>query len=366
MTVSRQSSQPPELRVAPSRSFKPGVGSAASIAKETVEALRGPGDALNLMSGKKFRMIREELDAATPYTGLHAPRGETPRATDIPNPDSPDGKWDPYQFMPRFVFEKGEDALPVSPTFDGDTNWDNNGPSSPGAKDGHYQDGIIGGDQPLNGAFTVTKKGDYHILTYSFYYAHNKAGSYHENDYSTAQVYLKPGPDGKLAPTHLMTSWHHGALLTPWSDLGKDDQGRPMVRVQLGSHALQPFGRGEKAPTDGLHIQGDGQAVLEGRPVSQRLEFEAFQTNVSDARYLDPAHAESVARLETMRWGEAAMNPFLPKLFEDAPPAWEQVAQRGLDSVKSGLDKARDAASKGLDEAREAAGSAWGKLKGLF
>ncbi len=377
MSISRPSSQSPELRVSAPRAFQGGAGAQVELAKEAVEALRGPGDALNLMSGKKFRMIRAELDASTPYTGLHAERGAVPRAIDVPNPDSPDGQWDPYAYMPRFVFEAGEDAFPVPPNFDGDTDLANNGPTAANAGDGHYQDGVVGGRQPLTGAFTVTKKGEYHILTYSFYYAHNKAGDYHQNDYSTAQVYLKPGKDGKLAPTHLMTSWHHGAILTPWQDLGKDDQGRPMVKVQLGSHALQVLGKDEKPPTKGLQIQGDGQAVLDGRPVDQKLAFEAFQTNVKDARYLDPGQAEALPRLEAMRWGEAAVNPFLPSVFEEATPVWQEMAKRGLDSVEKGLGEVKDGLEKGLGEVKDGlekglgevkdgAGKLWGKVKGLF
>ena len=94
------------------------------------------------------------------------------------------------------LFDKAEDALPVSPTFDGDTDLDNNAAEKEDGPAGHYKDGVIGGDQKLSSGFAVTKKGDYTVLSYSFYYPHNKAGDYHHNDYSTAQVYLKPGPDG--------------------------------------------------------------------------------------------------------------------------------------------------------------------------
>ena len=178
-------------------------------------------------------------------------------ATDVPNPDSKDGKWDPLEHMPRFVFHPKEDAFPVSPSFDGDPKLENNGPATPDGK-GNYKDGFIGGDQRLSGAYTVTKKGEYTVLTYSFYYAHNKAVHYHANDYSTAQVFLKPGKDGKLKPEFLVTSWHHGSVITPWKDLAKDKDGRPVIAVNLGSHALQPLGKGQKVPTGGLQIGGDG------------------------------------------------------------------------------------------------------------
>jgi hypothetical protein len=344
---------PAELKVAPSRDFEAGFDSVKDQTTEIMRLIKGPGDSLNLSSGKRFSEARLSLDAKVPYQGVHGQKGLTPSAQDVPNPDSPDGKWDPYALMPRFVFDKAEDAFPIAPDFDGDTDVNNNGHSSGTAKDGHYKDGVIGGDQALNGAFNVTKKGEYTIATYSFYYATNKGGHYHENDYSTAQVYMKPGKDGKLEPTHLFTSWHHGAVLTPWKDLQKDDQGRPMVKVNLGTHALEAYAQGDKPDPEGLQIAGDGRAELNGKPTDHKLSFETFQTNVAGAEYLDPADPASKARMQAMQWGDAAMNPFLPELFEKAPSAFEQFLNRGLDEADKFIDKQVD---QGVDFVKDKAG----------
>lgn len=333
-----------ERMIAPSRHFKPGLESQVEIIANAFHMLTLPGDGLNLVTGKRFREVRDQLEPPTPYVGVHVD-GEAPRATDVPNPDAPDGRWNPTQFMPRFVFDAAEDAYPVRPDFDGDTSLDNNGPETAGGPAGHYKDGMVGGNQGLSGGFTVTKKGDYTILTYSFYYAHNKAGDYHQNDYSTAQVYLKPGKDGKLAPQYLMTSWHHGGMLTPWSELKKDDQGRPIVGVDLGSHALEVR---DSVPAKGLQLRGDGQALLDGKPIGQGIRFDAFQKNIDGARYLDPASPAAKPRISAMTWGEQAINPFLPEVFHDAPPTWLQVVQRGESEVQ------------------KVASGLWHKVKGLF
>jgi hypothetical protein len=272
--------------------------------------------------------------------------------------------------MPRFVFDKAEDALPVSPTFDGDTNLDNNAAATQDAPKGNYKDGVIGGDQKLSSGFAVTKKGDYTVLSYSFYYAHNKAGDYHRNDYSTAQVYLKPGPDGKLQPEYLMTSWHHGEVLTPWKDLPKDEDGRPIVGVNLGSHALEVR---DKVPAEGLSIKGNGQALLNGKPIDQAMTFETFQKNVNGAQYLDPSKDEAKPRLRAMTWGAAPFDPFLPEVFQAQPGAWGQIFQRGeaeagkfakglvakADHALDGaVDKVKDGVSSVVDKAGDVADGA--------
>jgi hypothetical protein len=343
---------PPELQIAPSRDFTAGLKSKANIVVDALKMVNAPGDTLNLVSGKKFREVREELDGGTPYTGVKRNEDGTATATDIRNPDSLDGKWDPFDYMPRFVFDKAEDAYPVSPTFDGDTDLDNNAADKTSDPAGTYKDGVIGGEQPLSGGFAVTKKGEYTVLSYSFYYAHNKAGDYHNNDYSTAQVYLKPGEDGKLEPAYMATSWHHGAELVPWKDLKKDEDGRPIVGVDLGSHALEVR---DSVPEGGLQIRGNGDAELNGKPIDQRLGFEAFQKNIDGATYLDPATPGAKPRLDAMTWGEMALNPFLPEVFHDAPSAWQQLLGKGVNAaeaaVEKGWDKTTDVVESVVDKA---------------
>lgn len=355
----------PEIRVSPSRDPKPGIRGGIHMVTDAIKQVAQPGEKLNMTSGHRFREVRSTFEKDTAYLGVHA-EGSKCRVEDVPNPDSPDGKWDPYAYMPRFAFDPKEDAFPISPDFDGDTNLDNNAPSKPGGK-GNYEDGVIGGKQPLTSGFSVTKKGDYTILTYSFYYATNKAtGDYHSNDYSTAEVYLKPGKDGKLEPAYLMTSWHHGAKLTPWSDLKKDPQGKPIVGVDLGTHALNVL---DSVPAKGLQVQGDGQAVLNGKPVDQKLSFEAFQQSVAGARYLDPSSPASTPRLRAMTWG-SGVNPLLPEVFDAAPPYWKQALAGAKGKAAAGAgavrDKAVDAVDGALKSATAAASGLWHKATGLF
>src|SRR5690606_20247005 len=111
--------------------------------------------------------------------------------------------------------------------------------------------------QALSGGFVVSQKGEYTVLTYSNFYATNKTENYHDKDYSTAQVYLKPNAQGDMEPAFLATSWHTGAQLTPWKDVKKDAQGHPVIGVGEGSHSLQPIGADQEIPPNGLHIQGD-------------------------------------------------------------------------------------------------------------
>lgn len=317
----------PELRVAAPALYEEGRQGKLGHADEWMKLVKGPGQGLNLSSGMRFDKARGSLESQyEPYLGVHyEKKGTTPVVQDVPNPDAPDGKWNPLEFMPRFVFEGREDAFPIDPTFDGDTNLANNGPATPDGKDGNFKHGVIGGNQGLSAGFAVTKKGDYTVLTYSFYHATNKAFTYHSSDYSTAQVFLKPDADGKLAPSHVYTSWHHGGQLTKWSDMAKDAQGRPVISVLAGSHAMQPLGRGDDIPTEGLSIRGDGVAELDGQALPHQMSFQAFQKNVAGAEYLDPLAATSRPRLETMRWGYAALNPLLPEVFTEHGGTWSQA-----------------------------------------
>lgn len=315
------------IRVAPSAPYRAAPARGVAIAGEWLQAVTGPGKSINLATGKGLWETRDHYEKPSAHVGIQVPQAGAPAITDIPNPDTPDGMWDPYAFMPRFAFEKGEDAFPVSPTFDGDTDRWNNAPAKPNGPGGSYQDGLIGESQALSGGFAVSRKGDYTVLTYSFNYAHNKAGGYHVGDWSLAQVYLKPGPDGMLAPSHLYTSWHHGGVLTPWHQLAKDAQGRPVITVQEGSHALQPVGRGRSWPQEGLVIQGDGLALVKGKPTAERLSFDVFQGNVRGATRLDPASPVGASRLETMAYGTVGLDPLAPESFKNSHPVKEFVAR---------------------------------------
>src|SRR5262249_49609322 len=139
-------------------------------------------------------------------------------------------KFDPYQFMPNFVYSNGEDSLPVDPVFDGDAWPDNNALN--------YAHGTIGGEQPLKAAVNVYQKDGYYVVQYGFYYPDNKGGDYHNHDWHTTAVYLKYNDQtGNFEPKYLYNSWHFGGVMTKWSDLQLDAQGHPTVMVGLGTHS---------------------------------------------------------------------------------------------------------------------------------
>lgn len=306
-----------ELRVADAREFKPALDQ-LRVALELPEILNGPGMALGIFDSKSRLSEFRALSDVKLETGITFDKDGNATIADVPHPQSTSENpvnWDPFAYMPRFVFEPGEDALPVSPSFDGDADVNNDAPAEPNGEGGSYRDGIIGGNQALNGGFAVTKKGEYTVLTYSFYYATNKAGNYHGKDWSHAQVYLKPDEKGELKPDFVYTSWHHGGILTPWDAIQKDEQGKPVLEVQLGSHAIAPLGKNTPIPTKGFQIRGDGQALMNGETIPYDLTWDSFQSNVSNATRLEPGTDAFTARMLTMRYGRVAFDPIMPEVF---------------------------------------------------
>ncbi len=306
-----------ELRVAESRIFKPKLDQ-LRVAMEMPEILNGPGIALGIMDNKSRLSEFRALSDVKLSTGITFDKDGAPQIADVPHPASTPEKpvnWDPFTYMPRFVFEQGEDALPVSPSFDGDADVNNDAPKEANGTGGSYRDGVIGGKQALNGGFAVSEKGEYTVLTYSFYFATNKAGHYHGKDWSHAQVYLKPDEKGELKPEFVYSSWHHGGILTPWDDIKKDAQGKPVLEVQLGSHAVAPLGKNQPIPTKGLQIQGDGQALMDGKAIPHALTWDTFQGNVTNAKQLEPGTDAFTARMLTMRYGRVAFDPIMPEVF---------------------------------------------------
>lgn len=208
----------------------------------------------------------------------------------LANPQDPEGRFDPFAYMPNIVFAATEDSFPVRPDLDGD------GKTRTDAD--HYAHGVIGGKQPLTGAVSVSRKGEYTVMTYSFYYVDNKFTNYHRTDSSTVSVYLKPDKSGKLQPAYLYSSWHYGGNMARWSDLAKGPDGRPVVLVERGSHALHPFGLKERLPGTGLWINGDGSTALDGKPLANRLNLVTSQANVAGATRLDPAKKTDLATMD--------------------------------------------------------------------
>lgn len=341
-----------ELRVAESREFKPKLDQ-LRVGLEMPEILNGPGIPLGIMDGKSRLSEYRALSDAKLEHGITFDKDGKPQVADVPHPASTPEKpvnWDPFTYMPRFVFEEGEDALPVSPSFDGDADVNNDAPKEANGKGGSYRDGVIGGNQALNGGFAVSQKGEYTVLTYSFYFATNKAGHYHGKDWSHAQVYLKPDDKtGELKPEFVYTSWHHGGILTPWDDIKKDAQGKPVLEVQLGSHAVAPLGKNQSIPTKGFQIQGDGQAVMNGKPVPHELTWDTFQGNVQNANQLEPGTDAFTARMLTMRYGRVAFDPIMPEVFFQEGGFKNLLEDKAEPYVDAVTDKAKDLGKKVKD-----------------
>lgn len=314
----------PAVRVAPSYTVR--ERDVLQYPTEWLAMLRAPGKAINVGTFTHLDKTRSNYEADTSHVGIHYKKtSETAKQVnvsvqDVPRPGG--GSWNPYEFMPSFAFDRHEDAFPTSPTFN-TTKWQDWNDNTIA----RYQDGVIGGKQPLRAGFAVAKKGDYYVLTYSFYYATNKAtGDAHASDYSTAEVYLKATKDG-LKPAYLYTSWHHGGELTPYSKLAKDADGRPVVRIMRGTHATQPVPAGAELPAEGVALRGkNGQASLNGKALKgETMGFDAFQGNVKHATKLDAHALSSIPRLEAMRWGAAGLDPLSVHAF-DHPHPWRELA----------------------------------------
>src|SRR4051794_25556039 len=89
------------------------------ILAEREEAALAPGKGLGLdtfrndKSHAKLSDIRARRpeEIAIPTAGVtRSNQGYS--VVDIPNPDSPDGTWDPFQFAPNFHFDGLEDSFP--------------------------------------------------------------------------------------------------------------------------------------------------------------------------------------------------------------------------------------------------------------
>jgi hypothetical protein len=334
-----------EIRVADELSYRVKDPSASQQERDQAESKRqskradiAPGQMIARKSdgGKRgIRQLRLESAAeqAQPFTGL-SKSGKAWKTPEIRNLDDPQGKFDPYAYLPHMVFAPNEDSFPILPDFDRD------GKNTTDAA--AYRHGVIGGEQPLHGSVSVAQKGEYTVLTYSHYYVDNKFTNYHTTDSSTMAVYLKPGKNGKLEPEYLYTSWHYGATMTPWQDLKKDEQGRPVVLVERSSHALHPYGKDETIPSKGLHVAGDGSASLNGKPLGNRMEWVSPQGSFKNTTRLDLATTrdQDLMTFYYDRYPER-INPIHPVLFEDVYPA-----RQSKNPVENLLSKAMGLLSK--------------------
>jgi hypothetical protein len=228
----------------------------------------------------------------------------------IENPNDPNGEFDPYEYMPDIAFNEDEDSFPILPDPNGDGDIEND------LKD--YKHGVIGGDQPLKGSFSVAKKGEYTVLTYSFFLPDNKFTNYHVTDSSTVAVYLKPDKNGKLQPDSVYTSWHYGANLAKRDDIKKGKDGRPVILVERGSHALHPYSKIESLPKDGLLIKGDGTTTLDGKALPNQLTWVTPNANVKNATQLDQSNPQDKTTLDAYykNYPERS-NPIYPGVWDE-------------------------------------------------
>jgi len=313
-----------EVRVADELPYSISAPSSTQKERDQAESKRqsaradiAPGQMVARKSdgGKRgIRVLRKESEAemSQPFVGItKATLGFN--VPEIRNPNHPEGKFDPFDYMPRMIFAPNEDSFPVIPDFDrdGDNHTDVKA----------YDHGIIGGDQPLEGAVSVAQKGEFTVVTYSHYYVDNKFTNYHDTDSSTMAVYLKPDETGTLEPAYLYTSWHYGATMVPWEDLKKDAQGRPVVLVERSSHALHPYGKDEKIPTTGLQVAGDGSTSLDGKALPHRMEYVSPQQSFEGVRHLDLSNArdKDIMKFYFANYPER-MNPIHPVLFDEVYP----------------------------------------------
>ena len=310
----------PETRVSKPFDFGPESGwlkrkiAKLGLAWEALKTRWSPGEWIARKSeGGKLgiRRIRENERAdelRLPFQGVKKADGAW-TAPAIPNPGDPAGTFDPYAFLPNIAFHPREDSFPVLP--------DAEGTGTPDDDVKRYAHGVIGGAQPLKGAVSVARKGEFTVLTYSLFYVDNKAGTYHDKDSSTVSVYLKPDATGKLQPAYMYTSWHYGANMSKWEDVKKGDDGRPVVRVERGSHALRPLAAWERQPKDGVVVAGDGTVKIDGKASPHRLTFVTPQgTSVRNAEPFEPGDPRQKSRMDTyFRIYQERTNPVHPSLF---------------------------------------------------
>lgn len=281
------------------------------LVSELWDTLSAPGKhigRLALKAERNIRRLREKefsTELAIPSEGIRKTSAGY-EASDIPNPNDAEGRFDPYALMPQLIFHSKEDSFPVRPDHDGDGDLLTDA--------GHYRHGVVGGNQPLEGSFSVARKGEYTVLTYSLYYVDNKAGNYHLKDSSTFAIYLKPGADGKLEPKYLYSSWHHGANMAPWKDLKKDQQGRPILLVERGSHALLPLGHKDSMPKGGLRVDGQGRLSAGDKALPNRLRWMSPQSNVRNARHIEPSAHGFLMDAYYKHYPER-INPIHPLMF---------------------------------------------------
>lgn len=257
-----------------------------------------------------IRRIRERQvdELAMPASGIRrTDAGWSAQA--VRNPGDRGGTFDPYAFLPNLAFHPREDSFPVLPDADGSGATDDDRLA--------YDHGVIGGDQPLKGAVSVATKGAYTVVTYAFFYVDNKAGTYHAKDSSTVAVYLKPGADGRLQPAYMYSSWHYGASMTKWEDVKKGPDGRPVVRVERGSHALRPLSKWALQPEHGVVVAGDGSVRIDGKPSPHRLTFVTPQgTSLRNAEAFDPGDPRQKLRMDSYyRIFQERTNPVHPSFF---------------------------------------------------
>src|SRR5687767_3072217 len=98
---------------------------------------------------------------------------------------------------------------------------------------------------------------------------------------------------------------------------------------------------------------------MTGKPLPNRMGFDALQTHADGARYLSPTSEVGRCRGLILAWGEAGMNPFMPESFENARNPWVEVGMHILSGAK---DKAVEAVDKVTSTVSSAGKKLLGKI----
>lgn len=188
-----------------------------------------------------------------------------------------------FEYAPVFYFHPDEKYLPADPdTFIANSEledgiWD--------LKDGEkYRQG-----DPANSPVTYQyEEGPPPTITYwQFYNYNNKAinnspDQNHEGDWESVTVVFGNGMDKE--PTEMRYSAHGGGTALSWNDTPKTEDGRPIVNVALGSHAMSPYLANQPTKAPGIEdVFAVGGMVIDGRgtdsngePRLQNVEDQAW------------------------------------------------------------------------------------------
>ena len=140
-------------------------------------------------------------------------------------------------------------------------------------------------------------------MTYWLFSAYNhKAINYspdqsHEGDWERVTVVFGKGTHKE--PTEMRYSAHNGGTSLPWSRAPKDEAGRPIVYVALGSHAMSPY----------LADQPTGKGSIDDNFAVCGQRFDSRTVRPDGANRLEDVTRQSWWGTK-VRWGQFGNFPF--------------------------------------------------------